>query len=1091
MEAINGLSIPFSNDEIAIKLEVPVEKVLETFEQGAHSQIEKYIFIALDNSGSMCGEPFKVAKEGILQLCQQSYSQVNGISLFVHNHECKEYHYQSGELFGPFEAVISGLSAGGGNTFKLVFDQMGKKIQALGPNPKSVSILFFSDGADCYEYTDKLINDPNSSMNQFKNLVQNQSDLVVDFHSVGFTQYHDAILLGKMAEIGHVDGSFQYVKEAQDIEKPLEILSEVMLLNRIQFYITFNSNSEVIDVKPNSLNEALVLIKKELDNEGMWLSIKSNDKNSGKVGFQKLCPIKLSPLEYSKIDSASYILAQCDIYEIHIKKLADKVLKSNIEPLSKEEIEVVITQLDGLEQKVKLLYGNIGSLSGIQRKVARPRVLVTKRLIDGLKEGIAKVKTSTLSNDMIASWQALASQNVLLLGNKARKAISKRSINNINPIEENEHKIEQTVENIDFEQLRSETNSKILDETTCPLTRSNFIEALEEGDCIGIGLQVKRSEACVFDSSLLQIINVGPTFMTCVGFMDILSFKIIQDEQEQMKLHGGFGGQAENGSVTTGLANETINAVMPLYLNEQHWKIASRRSKTMLSWTATLSITGGLGNEIKIIPFLVLSKCLDIIFQQPTEHNLFIFKLVLDTCMTIYNTSYTTSIKDEILEKYNNFSASPLNRMSDSIPNQSLFLAKVFCAIQAGDIRYDDFVQKFDSFSYFMSEEVVRRKITKVDFEGLKLDNYLDLFSIDKTSVVNDKMNKWKEEYNDRMQNLSKEGQIHYKEMFGKQLEEKKNEQNNINININEKNTNSNNDIDIPLPHYEYDINNIKFNKEALKFIDKIENETQSGLKYILTKMNQLTLNPTVVNSNNFMDEIKNIINSSNSEEFTYNTLSSEQKFSFFNQNYLNKSNESRRKLIEDNINIQTLNSDIGASKSYIKHLVESAVKKEYSTERSLYIKSLGDVEGFKLGLQFLNTQELDEAAGLLKFSVKFHSVKKFHQMITALQSKLPELESLSMDQIVELQLSKLEMMVSGEYKEIALFDDKFGTDIDPHHGLSYKIWTPSDRNIYRFFKVYEKLEKEKQVKVLNRFKRIITAKEDYLDRRAKSDKLI
>ncbi|KAI9291946.1 hypothetical protein K502DRAFT_108754 [Neoconidiobolus thromboides FSU 785] len=1085
MNALTAKYVPVNSLELALNLKLPVEQITIIFSsQSTQPTFDKYLFLALDSSGSMAGAAFNLAKESIVNLCEITHAQVQGISLFSFNESCTEYIYHAGDDFDKFKTQISELFVGGGTMFRSVFEKMGKRILHMDDTKKSISILFFSDGEDNYERTDTLVNDRSSSLNKFKDIIQCQNQLSLEFHSIGFTSCHDAYLLGKMTEIGDSIGSFQYVKQSSDIQESLERLEEILLENKIQLYVTFSTSSEAIKIRLNSLNVALFIVDKQLVDDQMWLSIKNEDNENNETTYQKLCPIELTPFEFNKQDGISFIQVQCDVLDIVIKRLADKVLKSNIEPLSDEELISIENQLNEVEKKIQHFYKSINILCSEQRKISRPRVLLTKKLIDGLKEGISSLKNSKLTNNMIASWQSLASHNMLLLSNKAKNRINRRIINNSNPIDDLEKEIEQTVKEIDFEKLRKEVDSTVLDQTTCPLTRCNFIEALEEGDCIGLGLQVQRSEACVFDSTLLKITNVGPTFTSCVGFMDILSYKIIKEEEDQSQLHGGFDKENKIASVTTGLANEKINAVMPLYINEHHWKVASKRSKTMLSWMATLSVTGGLGNEIKIIPFLVLSKCLDVVFNQPTEHNLTIFKMVLDTCMVIYNNK---SIKHEVIEKYQRFIESPLNRMSDSIPNQAFFLTQVLCAIHSGDIEFEDFIEKFEPFSIYMVEEVIRRKLVKMEFEDIILDDYFRLFSIDKAKIIEDKVKKWETEYNSKIQEMEKEDGAKYKEMFIKLLKRIENGEEDIETQIKVDNY----DISIPLSHYEFDTSDIKFHEDGIKFIDRIEDETRGGISYILNKIKQLKLNPEAIKSNNLLEEIVSINkNNTMSAKLFYSQLSKEQKYGFYDQNYFNKTNQKRKELVGCEIGIRSLSDSDKSAKSYIKTLIESKVNKEYARKHKLFVKKLNNVEGAHLSMLFLNTQDLCEAAGILKYKVKFRSIKKFQQIVTTLQSKLPKLNSLTMNEMIDIQLAKLEMLVTGKYQGVQLFQGNMSDNIDPRSGKPFKIWVPENKNLYRFYKVYQTIEGTDKKELLNRFKRIFVGKEEYLEKRAKRDNL-
>ena len=69
----------------------------------------------------------------------------------------------------------------------------------------------------------------------------------------------------------------------------------------------------------------------------------------------------------------------------------------------------------------------------------------------------------------------------------------------------------------------------------------NTIEALEEQDCMCIGLSVKRPEAAIADSSRLIIKDIFPTYITAESFLQSAQFKIKNSSGDGSAAHGGFG----------------------------------------------------------------------------------------------------------------------------------------------------------------------------------------------------------------------------------------------------------------------------------------------------------------------------------------------------------------------------------------------------------------------------------------------------------------------------------------------------------------------------------------------------------------------
>lgn len=102
-------------------------------------------------------------------------------------------------------------------------------------------------------------------------------------------------------------------------------------------------------------------------------------------------------------------------------------------------------------------------------------------------------------------------------------------------------------------------------------------------------------------------------------------------------MHGGFSknGDAKNkdAQVMMGLGRENITGLMPLYLFEEHWAIARRKIAPLFGFMCTLDVMGYTQEQINIVPFLVLLKCIEKVRENPSESNSRMFALVENTCV--------------------------------------------------------------------------------------------------------------------------------------------------------------------------------------------------------------------------------------------------------------------------------------------------------------------------------------------------------------------------------------------------------------------------------------------------------------------------
>ena len=97
--------------------------------------------------------------------------------------------------------------------------------------------------------------------------------------------------------------------------------------------------------------------------------------------------------------------------------------------------------------------------------------------------------------------------------------VDKRAIANVELYEKLEKEAVDITSKMDFEKL-AETHKSVIEEIgNCPLSVMNTIEALEEQDCMCIGLSVTRPEAAIADSSRLIIRDIFPTYISAESFL--------------------------------------------------------------------------------------------------------------------------------------------------------------------------------------------------------------------------------------------------------------------------------------------------------------------------------------------------------------------------------------------------------------------------------------------------------------------------------------------------------------------------------------------------------------------------------------------
>jgi hypothetical protein len=139
----------------------------------------------------------------------------------------------------------------------------------------------------------------------------------------------------------------------------------------------------------------------------------------------------------------------------------------------------------------------------------------------------------------------------------------------------------------------------------CPMSCNNIIEAMEDRDGFGVCLEISRSEGAIVEASKLKIKRVIPTYMSLDSFLDSSIFNL----KRHTDANGGFDIKNE-ASLALGLGRESVNAILPLFLFEEHWEFAKRKLPSVFGFVCTLDPMGYDETQFFDIPHLVMTQAL-------------------------------------------------------------------------------------------------------------------------------------------------------------------------------------------------------------------------------------------------------------------------------------------------------------------------------------------------------------------------------------------------------------------------------------------------------------------------------------------------
>lgn len=427
----------------------------------------------------MDGAPMEAVKKGALQVAEMQQKSIltsNGDSTtntfdkfltIVFDDRCYSHEFTN---LGDYSTWSNQLRASSGTSFSVVFDSIKDQYTSKGYDQyEDCTIMFMTDGQTG---RDSALMSLEELKLQFK-----ASNTRFRFFCIGFSAYHDADLLGKIAGAGNELGNFVYIKEtspslkedfAEALNQAFELAPGASSVNVRIYQDIENGYSCQTRLNPDEENMLSVKLTMPLD---------ALTHESGlKIEFRSIT------LDLEKIEKVSETCKdKCEdtLYLFNLQ-MFDIIIKSQGE-ISKEEISECILQLGDIDSQ---LNNTLRDTIGIKWKAERKQI---KDAIQDLKQKVSEVLhflrqkqlNNSISNDYIAKLNAMAYQGVR---GGLQKKLDTRALKNEAKFNALNTEIENYVKTLDMNSIR-ETNHEIAEMLgDCFLTTKDVFECMEDED---------------------------------------------------------------------------------------------------------------------------------------------------------------------------------------------------------------------------------------------------------------------------------------------------------------------------------------------------------------------------------------------------------------------------------------------------------------------------------------------------------------------------------------------------------------------------------------------------------------------------------
>lgn len=705
----------------------------------------QYILFILDVSGSMSGTAINTCIEVLSDMFKFLYNDLGNTNFDLITFNSTSQFLSLNEK--PLDErlhILKKVSAGGGTCFIPVFNlitsivspdkpehvkktgSQAKTGSLNGTQPNKIqdmSIMFLSDGqAEALDNLKPHIANLNAV---FRNYTRN-----CEFHTLGFTKSHDARVLNELTLAATTQSTFQYIESSQDIQNAMDAISGLFASRKLNGDLYISETIAPVQVGFEEITT---------ENEGLkaWEGLVFLDmpfnkfieaKNTMKLRLQEGsntedCNITFKQEKNADNKAMDFKLNLLSVHE-SLRKITFRLTK---EKVSQEEAEKINLRINEYKKSTDDYIREIFKMRISEREPLFEMVEDLKSYLATFTELVKSNFINQLNNEQIAKLNSMAYRNVTRKG--LLKKLDKRAQKAVPIINEAFEKVKKITQDVDEKALTEKYSGLIEQIGSCALTCYNFVEAMKDEDCLCITFDVARPQIAIADVTRITIKNIFPTIISARSFMDSAKFAINLNQEAS----GGFN-EAKQGSIVKGISSENITAALPIYICEDHWKIASLLMKPILGWDITLDPVGYSYFQKKVVPFMLLTHTLKMNAQSPgSEFNKRVYDLLMETCTQIVKDDmepeFQGTMKEDVTAIHEKYLTDGSYRTLDLVQSNYVHLCHLYVFEKMGlipKIKKDELIQMLK----YMAEEELRRKQT--DWDSSQSTKYLtELLRVD------------------------------------------------------------------------------------------------------------------------------------------------------------------------------------------------------------------------------------------------------------------------------------------------------------------------------------------------------------------------
>eukprot|EP00730_Choanoeca_flexa_P012712 TRINITY_DN4550_c0_g1_i1.p1 TRINITY_DN4550_c0_g1~~TRINITY_DN4550_c0_g1_i1.p1 ORF type:complete len:1155 (+),score=322.96 TRINITY_DN4550_c0_g1_i1:25-3465(+) len=544
-----------------------------------------HYILVIDVSGSMAGSPIRQVNAALRAI----FEHLATITTPVHLHMVDYNHTSRRKLF--LDSMPAELVGSGTTSFRAAFEQVGNVLKDLQKQScvtklkagDNVRVCFMTDGQDTCGGIDAAYKTLQNSLLKLK--VAGVSS-AVDVVAFGSSTVHK--LLERVRCVGTQEGGYLFASQR---DGPSVLKDMLELVFDAAEYSAACEVATIVSCARLGMADVEVTATKNVDTGvysfDAWGKILDTKDKFAKAAAedsqnQVVIWVTVDGKQYMNMgqpavtevedESAQYYILALDYCDRQIDRLCMRAAKSKLHQRNTEKLQHLLQDVGKL-MRCKAINRQLRGELLMRRAEIQERLDTLHQLVEQASRATASAKDEVVSrmSNLRFSGQLKA---------RRQRALARRVTDNAKAVNVGAQ-LDALAQTVDYSKITTDMDQFY----SCVLGCVGLSELMQDdaSNVLGFGLSVRRPEAAVDAPTLIHVDQVGLTFLSREALLDAIKYKL--NIEDQVAVHGGFEMDlASPAAATVGMAREPINAWLPLYINEDHWKRAHLLIKPTLGF---------------------------------------------------------------------------------------------------------------------------------------------------------------------------------------------------------------------------------------------------------------------------------------------------------------------------------------------------------------------------------------------------------------------------------------------------------------------------------------------------------------------------